>query len=109
MQLNIEFLYFEGCPHQAKAFELLTTSLREQKIDFPVKRIVIRNDADASRHRFVGSRTIRMNNVDVDPPRSNQAYAKTCRVYVVNGKLSGLPSKEMITDLLEKCLQVDRS
>lgn len=98
--MKIEFLYFEGCPHHEKAFVLLQEVLRDSSIDASIERIEIRNDKDAVRQEFIGSPTIRIDGMDVDPVRGNVTYAKTCRVYSVEGKLSGIPSRKMIEDTL---------
>ena len=94
--MKIEFLYFEGCPNHQKAYELLQQILREKNIDTVVERIEIKDDEDATRHKFVGSPTIRIDGTDVDVSSSNPPYGRTCRLYRVEEKLSAIPSRVMI-------------
>lgn len=96
--MKIEFLYFDGCPHHEKAFDQLQEVLRDSSIDASIERIEIKDDEGAARHKFVGSPTIRVDGVDIDAVTGNPVYAKTCRVYKVDGKLTGLPSPKMIED-----------
>ncbi len=103
--VKIEFLYFDGCPHQQKAYELLLEVLREQKKQQPVQidRIEIKNDEEAQRHEFLGSPTIRVDGVDIDPSTGEkETFVKACRMYVIDGRLSGVPTKEMIREALER-------
>lgn len=98
--MKIEFLYFDGCPNHERAFELLQEVLKENAIQATIERIEIKDDEDAGRHKFIGSPTIRIDGIDVDTVSDDRPYAKTCRVYVVDGKLSGLPTREMIENAL---------
>ncbi|MFQ5799334.1 MAG: DUF2703 domain-containing protein [Bacteroidota bacterium] len=96
--MKIQFLYFEGCPNHHRAFELLQTVLGEQNIEAQIERIEIKNEEDAVKHQFVGSPTIRINGVDIEKIKDNPIYAKTCRVYPIDGKLTGVPSRQKIED-----------
>jgi len=98
--MNIQFLYFEGCPNHQKAYDLLIDILKERRIAAEVERIQITDDEDAARQRFVGSPTIRVDGVDIESIPEDRPYAKTCRVYVVDGAMSGTPSKRMIHEAL---------
>jgi len=98
--MNIQFLYFEGCPNHQKAYDLLINILGERKITAKVERIRIADDEEAARQRFVGSPTIRVDGVDIESVLEDRPYAKTCRVYVVDGVMSGTPSKRMIHEAL---------
>ncbi len=98
--MNIEFLYFQGCPNTPKAFDLLQSVLREQNIDASIRRIEIKTDEDAVHHQFIGSPTIRIEGVDVETVADERPYAKACRVYLIDGKFTGVPSKVMVENAL---------
>ncbi len=107
--MKIEFLYFDGCPNHQKAYELLSEVLREEQQPIEIDRIEIKNDEEAQQHKFIGSPTIRINGMDIDLSASEkQTYAKTCRVYVIDGKLSGLPTKKMIREALHKQRRIEK-
>lgn len=66
-------------------------------------RIDSRDEAVAK--RFLGSPTIRINGMDVDPSAEQRAdFGMQCRVYLAGGKYTGMPSKEMIGTALRKAL-----
>jgi hypothetical protein len=61
--------------------------------DARVEEVEVRDIDDAERLRFLGSPTIQVDGVDVEPEaRSRSDYAMSCRLY--SG--SGLPSRELL-------------
>jgi hypothetical protein len=60
---------------------------------------------DAERLSFIGSPTIRVEGVDVDPPAEGESQQPglTCRVYRrADGRVSPLPGGEQVRDALRK-------
>ncbi len=100
--MEIQFLYFDGCPNHRTAFDLLTQVLKEKRMVVPIERICIKDDDDAVRHRFIGSPTIRISGLDIEENLGDRLYAKACRVYAERGRMSGLPTHEMIKKALEE-------
>lgn len=105
MNLHIEFLYFRGCPNHEAARKLLVEVLRENRIKVTLHNMRIDSRDEAVAKRFLGSPTIRMNGMDVDPSAEHRAdFGMQCRVYLAGGKYAGMPSKEMIRAALRKVL-----
>ncbi len=98
--MKIQFLYFEGCPNHHKAFEFLQSVLKEQNIKASIERIEIKSDEDAVKNQFFGSPTIRVNGNDIEPIKGSRIYARTCRIYRIDGVFMGLPLRRMIEDAL---------
>ena len=97
----VELLYWEGCPSYAKAQAQLRASLTEAGLD-PDAVIVreIETEADAELHQFVGSPTIRIDGVDVQPP-GEEPTGLTCRVYRRrDGRVSPTPDPADVRDAL---------
>ncbi len=60
----------------------------------------VRTQADAAQERFVGSPTIRVDGVDVQPP-SEEPFGLTCRVYHRrDGRISPTPDPADVRDAL---------
>lgn len=96
--MKIQILYFAGCPHNESTLELLRRIAGERGVDLEIERIEIRNHDDASRLRFLGSPTVQVNGVDIEPAaRTRRDYAVSCRVY----GSSGTPSRRLIEAALE--------
>jgi hypothetical protein len=79
--MEVEFLYWEGCPSHPQALAELSGAMRELALD--PARIVVREVAteeQARSERFVGSPTIRIDGADIQPPHG-EPVGLTCRVY----------------------------
>ncbi len=99
--MKIELFYFEGCPSWKDAEKNLKAALKGFSIPDPIHFIRVDNNEDVIRNRFIGSPTIRINGLDVDPAaRDIREYSMSCRVYNIDGALSGWPSIEMIRKTL---------
>ena len=102
-RLKIELLYFEGCPHFKETFRILKEVLKEESLPSSVVQICIDTDEEAERFKFLGSPTVRVNGVDVDPAvRETTDFGFRCRLYWLNGKATPHPPKEMIREAIKK-------
>jgi hypothetical protein len=87
----VEVLTLEGCPHAADAFELARRVVAAAGRDAEVQLVrVTRAQADA--YRFLGSPSIRVDDVDVEPGAEMRTdYAYSCRLYATPAGLRALP------------------
>jgi hypothetical protein len=94
--VRVSFLYYEECPSHDLALGRLREVMDEEGIPGEVEVIKVETEDQARQLRFVGSPTIRVDGQDIDPP-SDPRYALTCRAYrLEDGRISPLPSKDMI-------------
>jgi hypothetical protein len=111
--VTVELLFWEGCPSHPKALAELRAVMTEEGLD-PDGVILreIRTQADAARERFVGSPTIRVDGVDVQPP-GGEPLGLTCRVYHRrDGRISPTPDPADVLQALRdtaKPLTTERS
>ena len=96
--MHIEFLYWEDCPSHERALEILREVLAAEGVDAQVQIRRIDTDDEAQTERFLGSPTIRIDGIDIDPAAGEQSfYALSCRAYTRDdGRISPLPPAEMI-------------
>ena len=93
----VEVLYFSGCP----SHEILMPRLRKLLAELEVsavlaEREVATEDAATAGH-FLGSPTVRVDGVDVEPgAASREAAGLTCRLYRTADGLVGAPPNEWI-------------
>ena len=81
MNLRIEFLYLRGCPNHEAARQLLFDVLRESRIKVTLHNMRIDSHSEALGKRFLGSPTIRINGVDVEPGvNDREDFGMQCRV-----------------------------
>jgi len=99
-QLRVSFLYYEDCPSHDLALERLREVMSEESIPDEVEVIKVETEAQAHELRFVGSPTIRVDGQDINLPTDSR-YTLTCRAYrLADGRISPLPSKDMIRGAL---------
>jgi hypothetical protein len=95
--VNIEFLFWEGCPSHDEALARLRQVMAEEGISSPVEVVEIETEEQAEAARFVGSPTIRIDGEDIDPPGEGAIYGLTCRAYRhEDGRITPLPTHNLI-------------
>lgn len=101
--MRVELLYFDGCPNHDAALPRLRQHLADAGISERIERILIRDDQDARRHRFLGSPTIRINGEDVEPgAQDRDDYGMKCRLFVTSDGAHGTPPDEWIAGALTR-------
>ena len=95
--MKIEILYFDGCPNHQPAIEEVLEVLRQEGISAEIVEVSVRDASMARNLKFLGSPSIRVNALDVEPAmRRSHAYGMMCRTYPVNSRRERLPSREML-------------
>jgi len=95
---KIEFLYFEGCPSYKQALDYLKEIIDEEKLDANIELVLVESPEDAQKVGFQGSPSIKIDGIDLED--KNDGFSFNCRLYSVDGELTGTPSKEFIKDRL---------
>ena len=96
--MKIELLYFDGCPNFKPAMERVRQVLEEEGLSADLLEVNVDDPAIANEIGFLGSPSIRVNGLDVEPEatRCADACGMMCRTYFVDGRREGLPSHEML-------------
>src|SRR3954471_22789561 len=93
--MEIELLYFDGCPSHEAFLPRLRELLARAGVDAPVAERRVESDTDAQRERFLGSPTLRVDGVDVDPDAGERTdCGLKCRLYRTEEGLSRAPRDE---------------
>jgi hypothetical protein len=93
--VDIEFLYWEGCPSHPEARALLEEVLAEAGIEEEIRFRRVSSQKEAEALHFPGSPTIRIDGADVDPVGASARPALACRIYhLPDGRVSPIPSRE---------------
>ena len=95
--MEIEFLFWDGCPSHPEARQLLDDVLAERGLDAEVKMREVYTQVEAEELRFPGSPTIRVDGKDVDPDSAFARPALNCRIYrKLDGRPSPVPTREQL-------------
>ena len=99
--MNVELLWFEGCPNHIPAEALVADVARELGVTAIVLRIEVPDEVTGKRVCFPGSPTIRVNGVDVEPGwECCDDCTPRCRVYVTPDGFRGLPPRDWVVQAL---------
>ena len=97
----IELLYFEGCPSHERFLPHLRTLLAGAGVRAPVIERRVESEAAAERERFLGSPTLRVDGVDVEPDADARSdYGLKCRLYRTGAGLTGAPPDDWVLGAL---------
>ncbi|WP_263356593.1 DUF2703 domain-containing protein [Acidicapsa ligni] len=96
--MKIEILYFKGCPNHEPVVKQVQQILRSEQINVPVDEIEVTDAAMAQKVGFLGSPSIRIDDLDIEPDvRGLQTFGFGCRTYSdAEGRRSGIPSANII-------------
>lgn len=94
--MKVRFLYTDECPSHDEALIRLREALNEEAVEADIEIVRVETFEDAKKERYLGSPTIVVEGVDIDPV-TRLDYAPTCRAYrLEDGRISPLPSTSMI-------------
>jgi hypothetical protein len=99
--MQVELLYWAGCPSYPKALSELRETLSEAGLD-PDCVIVreVQSESDAAAERFIGSPTVRIDGVDVQP-LDDEPTGLSCRIYRRrDGRISPTPDPADLREAL---------
>lgn len=97
----VEIFYFDGCPNHQPAVALVERVSGELGLEPEIRLVNVTDDEAAQRLRFLGSPTIRVGGLDVDPhTKDRDDYALSCRVFRTDAGIVGQPDERWIRDAL---------
>ena len=101
--MKIELLYFAGCPTYLSAESLIAEALYAHGVPAKIELREIKTAEDARQLRFLGSPTIRIEGLDIDPSaRGSNDFGLRCRVYRDGNRFAGVPPRELIERALKE-------
>jgi hypothetical protein len=97
--MQIDLLYFDGCPSWEGALENLKTALAAEGLEAKISLVKVADNNDAVHLRFLGSPSFRINGADLWP-EGRKRYDLSCRVYNTLQGIRGSPTVEMLREKL---------
>lgn len=103
--MKVALLYFDGCPNWRQTLEDIQAVLKEYQVSAEVELVKVPSHRKAQRLAFLGSPTVRVDGVDVEPDIPDSGYGLECRIYWVEDRPMGRPPKEWIAATVEAALE----
>ena len=102
--VTLEVLYFDGCQSHEELLPVLRELAREHGLALTERRI--KSTTDAERARFLGSPSVRVNGVDIEPGAAERSdFGLKCRLYRSPEGQSGLPPQRWIVYALQQAIR----
>jgi len=99
----VEVLHIPDCPNHQGLMARLPRIVAESGVNAIVVERIIAGEAAARAERFLGSPTVRVDGIDVDPHASaGHGVGLSCRLYRTETGLKGTPPDEWITRALRQ-------
>src|SRR5262245_64879702 len=96
----VELLYFDGCPHYPAALDMVQRIASEEGVALDLTLVDVTAEV-AQERRFLGSPSIRVDGVDVEPgAEERETFVFGCRVYRTDSGLDGLPDDRWVRTAL---------
>ena len=97
MSRLVEILYFDDCPNWSTAASAVDQAARELGVAVEIRLVRVASEAEATRLRFLGSPTVRVDGRDVEPgAEERRAFALACRIYRTEEGFAGVPPESWL-------------
>lgn len=94
---QVEVLSVPECPNLARSLALVEHSALELSMPITVTMLTVSDADQAERHKFLGSPTVRIGGIDVEPSAARRTdYGVSCRVYSASTGLTGIPPAQWV-------------
>lgn len=101
--VKVELLYFDGCPTYERLHPRLRGLVERHAAGSEVLLRRVESAGAAERERFLGSPSVRVDGVDVDPEASGRSdFGVKCRLYRADGRYVDAPPDEWIVAALQR-------
>jgi len=104
--VQIQVLYFEGCPGFEPTVERLRKLVRDYGLEGQVEWQVveIHDPAEAVQWRFPGSPTVRIDGLDLEPARHPEPGRFACRMYKGPDGPTNVPPESLMEEELRRAM-----
>jgi hypothetical protein len=97
----VELLYFDGCPGIERVLPMVGPLAEACGARVVQRRVETAQEAEAE--RFLGSPTVRVDGVDVEPgAEQRDGFGLKCRLYRTAHGLEGVPEASWVRDALRR-------
>jgi hypothetical protein len=94
---RIELLYIDGCPNHERLHDRVRELVRDGALPVIIEPVLIASDDEARELRFLGSPSLRVDGLDVEPGAGERTdFGLKCRLFLTPAGLRGLPAEAWV-------------
>jgi hypothetical protein len=97
--MQIDLLYFDGCPSWKSGMQNLMAALEAEELEAEICMVNVADNQEAARLKFLGSPSFQVNGMDLWG-EEHKRYDLSCRLYVTPDGMQGMPTVEMLREKL---------
>ena len=97
--MQIDLLYFDGCPSWQGGLENLKAALEAERLQADIRLVNVADDVQSAHLKFLGSPSFCVEGVDLYP-EERESYSLSCRIYITPQGAKGTPTVEMLREKL---------
>jgi hypothetical protein len=98
---RVEILYFDGCPNHEPVRALVERLASELRVEPEIELVEVANPEAAVALHFLGSPTVRVDGVDVEPGAEDRRdFAFGCRIYRSDWSAAEQPAEGWVREAL---------
>ncbi len=97
--MKIDILYIDDCPSWQAGLDNLKAALEAEGLEAVIRLVLVKDDGEAARLKFLGSPAFCMDGLDFWPGQRDR-YNLNCRIYATPQGLKGYPTVEMLREKL---------
>lgn len=95
--IHVQVLGFQGCPNGQTTLDLVAEILVSENVKAQVEWVEVSDQDAAIAHEFLGSPSVRVNGLDIEPSRRIETeFAHCCRVYRSDCETTGVPPAALV-------------
>jgi hypothetical protein len=99
--VRVEILGLEDCPYLEPTLALVERAIAETGVSARIELVLVTNEPQAHLKRFLGSPTVRVDGLDVEPGAGDiEDFGVGGRLYRTDRGISGWPDEEWVRDAL---------
>lgn len=102
--MKVEILHIDDCPSWQDGVSNMEEALLAEKLLAHINLVLVKDDQQAKRLKFLGSPSFRINGEDLWPEERTQ-YALGCRIYPTPTGMKGVPTVEMLREKIRTHLR----
>jgi hypothetical protein len=100
---RVELLYLDGCPNHEPLHQRVRDLVNAHNLQATIETVPVGSDEEARARHFLGSPTLRVDGVDVEPDADQRTdFGMKCRLFLTAQGLRGTPPEEWVLAALER-------
>ena len=102
---HVELLYLDGCPNHEPLHDRVRALINAHHLGATIETMPVASEDEARARRFLGSPTLRIDGVDVEPGAEDRTdFGIKCRLFLTPDGPRRMPAEAWLRAALKLCV-----